>query len=65
MPHFFVTAKDTYSKEMERSLLSNRNLELLTYDNPDGTHIQLLEELKVLNSMVDDKRQQIASQGTW
>ncbi|MBD5510741.1 MAG: SIR2 family protein [Lachnospiraceae bacterium] len=65
MPHFFVAAKDTYSKEIERSLLSNRNLELLTYDNPDGTHIQLLDELKLLNSMVDDKRQQIASQGTW
>lgn len=65
MPHFFVTAKDTYSKEIERSLLSNRNLELLTYDNPDGTHKQLLEELKVLNSLVDEKRRQIASQGTW
>lgn len=65
MPHYFVTAKDTYSKEMERSLLSNRNLELLTYDNPDGTHIQLLDELKSLNSMVDDKRRKIASQSTW
>lgn len=65
MPHYFVTARDTFSKEMERSLLSNRNLELLTYDNPDGTHKQLLDELKSLNAMVDDKRRQIACQGTW
>lgn len=65
MPHYFVTARDTFSKEMERSLLSNRNLELLTYDNPDGMHKQLLDELKLLNTMVDDKRRQIASQGTW
>lgn len=65
MPHFFITAKDAYSKEMERSLLNNRNLELLTYDNSDGTHKQLLAELKALNSKVDEKRQQIASQSIW
>lgn len=65
MPHYFVTAKDTYSEEMERSLLINRNLQLLTYDNADGTHGQLLNELKALNFIVDDKRRQIASQGTW
>ncbi len=65
MPHYFVAAKDTYSKDIERSLLNNRNLELLTYDNPDGNHKQLLVELKALNAKVDEKRQQIASQSIW
>lgn len=63
LPHYFVTAKDTYSKEIEKSLLHNRNLELLIYDNFDGTHQQLLVELKELIGKVEDKRQEISSKG--
>ena len=65
LPHYFVTAKDTYSKEIEKSLLHNRNLELLIYDNFDGTHQQLLVELKELIGKVEDKRQEISSKGIW
>ena len=65
LPHYFVTAKDTYSKEIEKSLLHNRNLELLIYDNSDGTHQQLLVELKELIGKVKDKRQEISSKGIW
>lgn len=65
LPHYFVAAKDTYSKEIEQSLLHNRNLELLTYDNSDGTHQQLLAELKTLIEKVEDKRQEISSKGIW
>lgn len=65
LPHYFVAAKDTYSKEIEQSLLHNRNLELLTYDNSDGTHRQLLDELRNLIPKVEMKRQEIASKGVW
>lgn len=65
LPHYFVTAKETYSKEIEQSLLHNRNLELLTYDNSDGTHHQLLKELKELISKVEAKRQEISAKGIW
>lgn len=65
MPHFFVTAKDTYSKEIEQSLLHNRNLELLTYENTDGTHQQLLKELENLIPKIEDRRQEISVKGIW
>lgn len=65
LPHYFVAAKDTYSKEIEKSLLHNRNLELLTYDNSDGTHQQLLSELKELLYKVEEKRQEISTKGIW
>ncbi len=65
MPHYFVAAKDTYSKEIEQSLLHNRNLELLTYDNSDGTHQQLLNELKELILKVEEKRQEISAKEIW
>lgn len=54
LPHYFITVMDTYSKEIEQSLLHNRNLELLTYDNSDGTHQQLLVELKRLVPKVEE-----------
>lgn len=65
MPHFFIAAKDTYSKEIEHSLLHNRNLELLTYDNSNGTHEQLLNELNNLVPKVEDRRHEIIVQGKW
>ena len=55
----------TYSKEIELSLLHNRNLELLTYDNPDGTHQQLLDELKGLINRVEEKREEISAKSIW
>lgn len=65
LPHYFITAKDTYSREIEKSLLHNRNLELLTYDNSDGTHQKLLVELQNLISKVEGKREEIFSKGDW
>lgn len=62
---FFIAAKDTYSKEIEHSLLHNRNLELLTYDNSNGTHEQLLNELNNLVPKVEDRRHEIIVQGKW
>lgn len=65
LPHYFVTAKNTYSREVEQSLLHNRNLELLTYDNADGTHRQLIIELSDLVLKVENKRQEISNNGVW
>ena len=65
MPHYFIAAKDTYSDEIEHSLLCNRNLRLLTYDNFDGTHKKLLEELEELIVKVENKRQEISCSGAW
>lgn len=65
LPHYFVAPKDTYSREIEQSLLHNRNLELLTYVNSDGTHQQLLSELKELILKVEEKRQEISAKGIW
>lgn len=65
MPHYFVAAKDTYSKEIEQSLLHNRNLNLLTYENTDGTHQQLLVELESLIPKVEQVRQEISAKGIW
>ena len=54
-----------YSKEIEQSLLHNRNLELLTYDNLDGTHQQLSAELEKLIDKVEEKRHEITINGIW
>lgn len=65
LPHYFVAAKDTYSKEIEQGLLHNRNLEPLTYNNSDGTHQQLLNELKELIIKVEEEREEISIKGIW
>lgn len=65
LPHYFVTAKDTYSEEIEQSLLHNRNLELLVYDNIDGTHQQLMYELQNLITSVEEKRAEIIVNESW
>ena len=65
LPHYFVAAKDMHSKEIEQSLLHNRNLELLTYDNLDGTHQQLLAELEKLIDRVEEKRHEITINEIW
>lgn len=65
LPHYFITAKNTYPDEIRKSLLHNRNLELLTYENEDGSHKQLLNELQQLNSLVEERRQEMAEKNIW
>lgn len=64
-PHYFVTAKGTYEEEISDVLFKNRNLELLTYSNPDGSHIKLLDSLKELNQKVEEKRKIIMDNQIW
>lgn len=65
MPHYFVTARDTYSDETANSLLHNRNLKLITYDNVSGIHLELLNELRALVPKVEEKRDEISTQSIW
>lgn len=64
-PHYFVTAADSYEHEISDVLFHNRNLELLTYENPDNTHMNLLYALKELNKKVEIARKIITDNQTW
>lgn len=64
-PHYFVTAENTYEPEIEQSIVRNRNLEIVTYKNEDGTHSNFLLALKDLNENVEEARMTIAQNQTW
>lgn len=64
-PHYFVTAKGSVSDNVKKILLNNRNIEVITYDNPDETHAELIEGLKKLKDLVEQKRTQISANYTW
>lgn len=64
-PHFFVTAEGTYEPEIVDVLSRNRNLELLTYSNDDGTHSNLLVSLQKLRENVENRKLKIAESQTW
>jgi hypothetical protein len=59
-PHYFITEENSIVRDVKDCLAKNRNLEFLTYENEDGTHSQLLTNLKELDSLVSGKRQEIA-----
>ena len=64
-PHYFITSAGSVPDEVAKSLLNNRNIKILTYDNSDGTHKELLEDLKRLSPLVDAKRHEFASKASW
>lgn len=64
-PHYFVTAEGSYEHEISEVLFNNRNLELVTYDNSDGTHANLLTSLQELNLKVEAARKIIMDNQTW
>lgn len=64
-PHYFITASGTISNDVAKSLLANRNIKVLTYDNADGTHGELLNALKQLVSLVEEKRVEYSRKATW
>lgn len=63
--HYFVTAANSFEHEIEKILADNRNIEILTYDNQNGTHTDLLDSLKYLNIKVEEARKIIADQQIW
>lgn len=64
-PHYMITSQDTLDSNIVKCLSNNRNLEFLHYDNPDGTHALLLENLKCLEDLVAERRHEIASTISW
>lgn len=64
-PHYFVTAAGSYEDEISDVLFNNRNLELVTYDNADGSHANLLVALQDLNQKVEAARKKITDSQTW
>lgn len=64
-PHYFVTAKDSISESMRKILLTNRNLEVITYENTSGHHKELLDNLKELAHIVDERRNELSDTSTW
>ena len=64
-PHYFITAAGSIPNEVAKSLLNNRNIKILTYDNSDGSHRELLEDLKRLSPLVEAKRQEFALNASW
>lgn len=64
-PHYFITAKDSVSDDIARTLFANRNIKILSYDNSDGTHAELLDDLKKLSPLVEAKREELAQNASW
>lgn len=64
-PHYFIAAENAMSLEMQKILDKNRNLQILTYENADGAHKNLLNELKILCDSVDEKRIKLSENYSW
>ncbi len=64
-PHYFVTSEGSISENMQKVLLANRNIEIITYKNISGDHTELLDELKKLAQLVDRRRNELSSTCTW
>ena len=64
-PHYMVIPANNLSEDELNCIANNRNLEFLTYENPDGSHSQLLESLIDLDKTVAEKRQEIAGLISW
>lgn len=64
-PHYMVIPENNLSPDELECIANNRNLEFLTYENPDGTHSQLLKSLKNLDGSVSQRRQDIAGLISW
>ena len=64
-PHYFITAENEYAGDVIKVLNHNRNLEVLTYENSDGSHSNLSLSLQKLNELVEEERKKIADTLTW
>lgn len=64
-PHYMVIPDGSLSIDELSCIAENRNLEFLKYENPDGTHLQLLEDLINLRNEVENKRKEIADRTSW
>jgi len=64
-PHYFITSQNNFPPQVMSSLKRNRNIEIITYDNSAGDHSDLLDSLKSLYVLVEDKRKDISETTKW
>mgnify|MGYP000951049269 CR=1 FL=1 len=64
-PHYMVIPSDGMSDAEERCLERNRNLKFLKYNNDDGKHSNLLDELNKLCQLVEDRREELGKITAW
>lgn len=64
-PHYMVSDENTLDSKIRDCLSKNRNIEFLTYENPDGMHSELLANLQELDPLIAEKRREIASRTAW
>lgn len=64
-PHYFISAHDNFSPQIVSSLKKNRNIDVLSYDNTRGDHVDLLNSLRSLKDLVEAKREDISRMGSW
>ncbi len=64
-PHYMVLSENSLSKDELDCISNNRNIEFLTYANPDGTHSELSSNLIKLEALVSEKRIELAGSTSW
>lgn len=58
-PHYFISPKGEISEGMKKSIEKNRNLEIIEYENEDGTHTNFRIALESLVQDVEGERQRM------
>ena len=64
-PHYFITEEGSMKHEVIQSIYRNRNIKIITYENKDGKHEELLKGLRELSICVYNKRKELAERATW
>ncbi len=64
-PHYFITSKQSINECISKSLLQNCNVQVLSYDNDDRTHRDLLLSLHELVKKVEQARVQLSGTQNW
>ena len=64
-PHYFVTEEESSADQIKQILSANRNLEVITYKNQSCNHEELLDGIKKLSRLVEEKRGELASNTSW
>lgn len=62
--HYFVTPKDSMSKEEFSILEDTLSLKFLTYDKKEG-HKELTDSIVKLHALVDEKRDELSASKDW
>lgn len=64
-PHYFVTEENSSADTIQKILLANRNLKVITYKNESREHKELLTAIKELSGLLDIERAKVAEYSLW